>query len=329
MQIIFVRDRTGSTSSIKISRGFVFFLITLFLALPIGIYFFGKYSVDAQPIIVNINQSEYIEPIRKELNKVLSSVYQDILHTQQEDLEALKQYNQENINALTKKLAALQAHIMRLDSLGNNLIEVAHLDKTAFNFDQIPSIGGSSEANEYNLPIKDVAYDDFIQRLQQISLDIETRSKQLSLLENLLIAEQLNRATTPSGKPAEKGWLSSYYGQRIDPFTKRKRMHKGVDIAGKSGSNIIATADGIVTTVEKQNGYGKVIEIDHGYGLSTRYGHNKIISVEVGDKVKQGQVIAKMGSTGRSTGPHVHYEILLNGRQINPQKYLSTAHKNF
>ncbi len=102
-------------------------------------------------------------------------------------------------------------------------------------------------------------------------------------------------------------------------------MHKGMDVASKLGAPVIATADGIVTKVEKKPGYGKMLEIDHGYGISTRYGHNKSVSVKVGDIVKQGQVIASMGSTGRSTGPHVHYEVLRNGKQVNPRKYIVTA----
>ena len=163
--------------------------------------------------------------------------------------------------------------------------------------------------------------------MTQVTEDIDSRSKQLTLLENLLIADHFRLAMTPSGNPAKKGWISSYFGMRKDPFTGKRKMHKGVDVAGKSGSSVLATADGIVIRVEKQKGYGKLIEIDHGYKLSTRYGHNKTIAVKVGDIVKQGQIIATMGSTGRSTGPHVHYEVLRNGKQVNPQKYIITAEK--
>ena len=104
-------------------------------------------------------------------------------------------------------------------------------------------------------------------------------------------------------------------------------MHKGVDIAGQSGSFVRATADGIVISIKKQTGYGNVLEIDHGYGLSTRYGHNKTITVKLGELVERGQLIATMGSTGRSTGPHVHYEVLYNGKPVNPQRYIKTAQK--
>ncbi len=331
MNIILVRQKSGATVTINLSRFFIVFLGTLFFSSPFIGYYYGLKSFDTLP---TISQFDQIEPFRNELNKVVGSIYKDELQQQKKELGILKQNNQENINALTYSMANLQAHIIRLDSLGNRLIEVAQLDKKAFNFDLEPSIGGASDENNQMLATSSptilsqrVKYDEFVTKMQQLSQDIESKNKQLTILENLLITEQLQHASTPSGKPTKKGWISSYFGSRKDPFTGKKKMHKGVDIAGKSGSSVLATADGVVIMAEKQNGYGKVLEIDHGYGLSTRYGHNRTILVKVGDVVKKGQNIAIMGSTGRSTGPHVHYEVLKNGRPVNPQRYIVTAKK--
>jgi len=125
-----------------------------------------------------------------------------------------------------------------------------------------------------------------------------------------------------AGRPVSKGWLSSYYGIRKDPFNGRPAMHKGVDFAGKTGSGVIATGAGIVTWSGVRSGYGNLVEIDHGNGLRTRYGHAASLNVEVGDVVTKGQVVALMGSTGRSTGAHVHYEVLKNGQQIDPLPFV-------
>lgn len=333
MNIILVRRKSGAAFDINLSRSFIIIISLMFLSLPVLSYYLGVISSDRTPIMADINKPEHIEPIRKELNKIVGSIYKEELAQQQEELNALKLHNQENINALTNSMAKLQAHIIRLDSLGSRLTEVAQLDKKAFNFNFSPSMGGPDDdtvqpGDSQNLIFsQNLKYGEFVERMNQITQDIDSRSKQLDILENLLIAEHFKLSSTPTGKPAEKGWISSYFGMRKDPFNGKRKMHKGVDVAGKSGTSVLATADGVVIRAERQNGYGKLLEIDHGYGLSTRYGHNKTIAVKVGDIVKQGQVIASMGSTGRSTGPHVHYEVLRNGKQVNPQKYIITAQK--
>jgi murein DD-endopeptidase MepM/ murein hydrolase activator NlpD len=137
------------------------------------------------------------------------------------------------------------------------------------------------------------------------------------LLDRSLAAE-----TRPTGRPVESGWISSGYGRRSDPITGKRTLHEGVDFAGKSGSDILAVASGVVVFAGEKSGYGRLVEIDHGNGLSTRYGHNSKLLVQEGEVVKQGQTIALLGSTGRSTGPHVHFEVLRGGRHVNPARYL-------
>ncbi|UCE89604.1 MAG: M23 family metallopeptidase, partial [Pseudomonadota bacterium] len=135
----------------------------------------------------------------------------------------------------------------------------------------------------------------------------------------------LQAEVMPAGRPVKRGWLSSYFGKRTDPFTGRRVHHAGVDFAGKLGSDVVAVAAGVVTYSGKRYGYGNLVEIDHGNGYSTRYGHNRENLVKVGDTLKKGHLIAKMGSSGRSTGPHVHFEVLLNGRAVNPKKYVHAS----
>ena len=163
---------------------------------------------------------------------------------------------------------------------------------------------------------------DLLLSITTLEQTLAHEEKQLKMLESVSFGHHIENTRYLSGRPIVKGWLSSYYGIRKDPFSGKAAMHKGVDFAGKENADIIATASGVVSWADDRYGYGQLIEINHGDGLKTRYGHNKDILVSVGDVVNKGQVIAKMGSTGRSTGPHVHYEILRNNKQVDPKKYV-------
>ena len=138
----------------------------------------------------------------------------------------------------------------------------------------------------------------------------------------MLMTRNLQAEVIPAGRPITRGWLSSYYGMRTDPFSGRRAHHSGIDFAGKMGSDVVTVAAGVVTYSGRRSGYGNLVEINHGKGYVTRYGHNSELLVEVGETVKKGQIIAKMGSSGRSTGPHVHFEVLVNGRAVDPKKYI-------
>ena len=151
---------------------------------------------------------------------------------------------------------------------------------------------------------------------------LENRDSQLLALENVILSRSLNEAVKPDGRPVVQGYISSYFGERADPFDGHEAIHKGVDFAGQEGSEVLAVAAGVVTRAGPASGYGNLVQINHGGGYSTRYGHNEKILVSVGDTVTRGQPIALMGSTGRSTGPHVHFEVLRNGRQVNPLSYV-------
>ncbi|MCK5665894.1 MAG: M23 family metallopeptidase [Thiotrichaceae bacterium] len=330
INIILIRKKSGKSIHLNLSRTLVISLSTLFLCLPVlGYYYVSenhhKVFFNVSSGDENMQSSENEIQLHNEVNKVMQLTYKNELTEQQKELNELTQYNQDMVRSLILDIAKLQAHITRLDFLGNRLTDVAQLDKKAFNFSTEVAIGGSMEPGENS---SRNIYADFDERIAQITLDIDNQAKQFDILETLLLNDYRKKILTPAGKPAEKGYISSYFGVRKDPFTGRGKMHKGVDVAGKSGSKVLVTANGVISHIEKQKGYGQVVDVDHGYGISTRYAHNKSILVQLGDIVKQGQPIATMGSTGRSTGPHVHYEVLKNGKPVNPQKYIITARKN-
>lgn len=220
------------------------------------------------------------------------------------------------LDALAARLGMMQADVVRLNALGQRLVKVAKLDSKEFDFKNTPSYGGPAEDNVANIDFADV--------IANLDKQLTSREEQLDVLEDVIMNRQLRKASKPRGRPIVKGWTSSYYGKRADPFTGKLAMHKGMDFAGKEGSKIISVANGVVTWAGDRYGYGNLIEINHGNGYTTRYGHNATLLVEVGDSVEKGEAISLMGSTGRSTGPHVHFEVLKNDRQIDPTKFVAS-----
>ena len=244
------------------------------------------------------------------------------LRKQQQQIDEADQKAREQLSALTVKLAELQARLTRIDALGERLTTVAHLDEGEFQFDTPPAVGGPEEPNipgSGDLPYKPPQFIDLIENL---AAQIENRQMQLTTLESLLAKRQLQDEQFIAGRPIKRGWLSSHFGYRTDPFTGRRAWHGGLDFAGKMGSDVVAVAAGVVTWAGDRYGYGELVEINHGNGYKTRYGHNSALKVKVGDVVKKGQVISLMGSSGRSTGPHVHFEVYKNNRPVDPASYI-------
>ncbi|XOV87306.1 MAG: M23 family metallopeptidase [Pseudomonadota bacterium] len=226
-----------------------------------------------------------------------------------------------NLEASALRLAQLQARIVRLDALGERLTSVAKLDEGEFDFSQPPAMGGPE------LPETAAAYTPppYLQLLEQLAQDIDNREQQLSVLETLLVNRKLQDDVFLAGRPVKKGWMSSRFGPRNDPITGRRAWHNGVDFAGKEGAEVVTVAAGVVVYAGARSGYGQMVEVNHGGGFATRYGHHKELVVKVGDIVKKGQVIGLMGSSGRSTGPHVHFEVFKNGRVVDPSAYIHRA----
>lgn len=219
------------------------------------------------------------------------------------------------LTALTMKLAELQSQVLRLNALGDRLASEASIPENEFNFQQLPPAGGPMLQSQTSQK-KSLA--EMLIEISILEESLRHEENQLTTLESVTLGHHIESTSYLSGRPIAKGWLSSYYGVRKDPFSGKPVVHKGLDFAGKEDAAIIATASGVVSWASDRYGYGQLIEINHGKGLKTRYGHNKKILVNVGEVVSKGQVIARMGSTGRSTGPHVHYEILRNNAQIDP-----------
>jgi murein DD-endopeptidase MepM/ murein hydrolase activator NlpD len=210
---------------------------------------------------------------------------------------------------------------MRLDAAGARLTEIAGLDKGEFNFAQPPPVGGP-EIQEASQP---VSADEVLSSLASFEKQLADRERQMRVLEDLLLASRLQKEVRPSGWPVENGWISSLFGMRMDPFTGLRAFHAGVDFAARQGANVQSVAAGIVSDVGERFGYGLLVEINHGNGYVTRYGHNNAALVTVGERVRKGQAVALVGDSGRSTGPHVHFEVLLNGRTVNPYQYIQAA----
>lgn len=248
--------------------------------------------------------------------------FESQLTHQTREVADLKRLGEDQFRALTIKLGDAQARLVRLDALGERLVDVAGIDSDEFDFNSEPAVGGpeSPESAAYKPP-------SYLDELDKLTSTLEHREQQLNILEKLLAHRHLEHETFLSGRPVLHGWLSSRFGRRIDPFTGKLSFHPGMDFAAKKGTHIIATASGVVTWAGPRSGYGNMVQINHGNGISTRYGHAEKVLVKVGEIVRTGDVIALMGSTGRSTGPHVHYEVIKNGRRVNPQPYIYRARK--
>lgn len=236
---------------------------------------------------------------------------------QRAEIVAARRAAEDGVNALTRRVGRMQAQVLRLDALGNRLTRMAELDQGEFDFDQLPALGGPEVEISPDVSVAP----DFIRTLDALGQQLDHREQQLTVLENLLLNRNLQAQVSPAGRPIVSGWLSSPFGARSDPFTGKRAHHGGIDFAGRRGSEIVAVAAGVVSFSGSRYGYGNLVEINHGNGLSTRYGHNQENLVKVGDTVKKGDSVALMGDTGRATAPHVHFEVLQNGRAINPSRY--------
>jgi len=252
----------------------------------------------------------------------LLASWADEIRGQEKHLTELRGQMDSNSQALSRRLAELQARVMRLDAAGGRLTRMAGLDQKEFDFGATPPQGGP-ESPDVSSPSLTVG--ESLAALDAFEAQLGERERRLRVVEDLLLANRLQKEVHPSGWPIGEGWISSLFGMRNDPFTGRRAFHSGIDFAGAPKSAVQAVAGGVVTDAGDRYGYGNLVEINHGNGYVTRYGHNSKVLVKVGDQVKKGQTVALMGETGRATGPHVHFEVLLNGIVVNPEKYIEAA----
>ncbi|MCW8998437.1 MAG: peptidoglycan DD-metalloendopeptidase family protein, partial [Kangiellaceae bacterium] len=278
MSITILQRSPQGMRSIKLKNRYLYSMVSLLVLLPLG-----------------AGVSGYLYAMKKsqmaEVEQVTIDNWKRELASQWKELEIAKQSSQQQINALTAKLGMMQAHIRRLDAAGERIVNISGLDAKEFNFNDAPAIGGPEKAASSETT--DIA--DLLAALNEIDGQLDSREQQLSVLESLLMDKHMGVERYISGRPIKKGWMSSYYGTRNDPFTGKPAWHGGVDFAGKEGSVVVSTAAGVVSWVGNRYGYGLLIEINHGDGLVTRYGHNKQALVKKGDVVKKGQAISKMG----------------------------------
>lgn len=308
MNVILITRSNAKAGPVKLGLGWLIAVLLAVLVTVAGGVGWASYQV-------GLNEAA---PVEGEEVAALGSM----LEQQRHELQETKARTQEHLDALALRLGQMQSRLLRLDALGERLAEIGNLDEGEFNFSETPPRGGLdapvSTAQSTQLA-------DLLSDLSSLSRTIDDREHQLNLLEDMLMNRKLRREIHPSGRPVTSGWISSRYGYRKDPFNGRRTFHQGVDVAGKKGSDVVAVAAGIVTWSGDRYGYGHLVEINHGGGYVTRYGHNGKLLVEKGDTVAKGDVIALMGSTGRSTGPHVHFEVLRNGKSVNPSKYLRAS----
>ena len=243
----------------------------------------------------------------------------DEIDWQRNEIERTRQETEDTMDALAIRIGEMNARVIRLDAVGRRLIDMAELDDGEFDFSADPALGGPEEpyGNE-----EAVAAPELVAAMEVLDSQLDDREAQLAVLEGVLMNQNLSERVHPQGRPVKSGWMSSYFGKRTDPFTGKPASHRGVDFAGKMGTEIIAVADGVVTWSSSRYGYGEMVEINHGNGYATRYAHNSENLVKVGDEVRKGQTVALMGKTGRATGPNLHFEVLKNGTRVNPVKFI-------
>ncbi|MCW8924798.1 MAG: M23 family metallopeptidase [Xanthomonadales bacterium] len=276
-------------------------LSVLVLVLAFSMFAIGRWSSPA-PVL---------------LQKAVADMRLEVLQ-QQQLLDQLSWEQEISVNALAARLAELQAASTRLDALGERLVKLGQLDPEEFDFSRPPPVGGP----EKNILGSQVSAMDMMESIDHMSQILHKQFARLDALQLLLLDRNLEAERTPAGWPVSSGWISSGFGERNDPFTGKRAQHEGLDFAGVKGSEILGVASGVVTWSGNKQGYGKLLEIDHGNGYVTRYAHNDELLVKAGEEISAGQVIAKMGASGRASSPHVHFEVLQRGKPVNPYQFV-------
>jgi len=305
MNIILIPGKVAKGRNISLSHGQVVTVSVVLLAILPMVFGAFAYHIAALLDRAAAQDPEYLQ-----------AQAQSLLHERQTLVKA-REKAEAHLNALAYKLGELQAQIVRLNALGSRLAHLAGLDKRGeFDFSESPAVGGP-ESKPSTIDVSEL-----VKSLAILSANIADRSDRLTSLETVLFDRKFQAASTPSGSPVEGGWVSSGFGLRTDPFTGHQAYHEGIDIADRLNAPIHALGAGVVVYAGPKDGYGLMVEINHGRGQHTRYAHARSLLVKEGDKIEKGQVIALVGSSGRSTGPHVHVEYLRDGRAIDPQAYL-------
>jgi murein DD-endopeptidase MepM/ murein hydrolase activator NlpD len=302
MQIILVHHRLSRAKSLTITPGHLALAASAFVLLVVG-------CVAVLYLLTFSHAADINVPIVRDL----------LLSANHGEAERKDKYLRENVNAMAVKLGEMQAQLMRLDALGDRVSGLAGLPQQEINnFRQPPARGGLAVADGHNL-----SADEFQAELDKLVVGIERRSDSMNILETELMSARLQSKMMPTIQPVDVGYNASGFGTRIDPFTGQQTMHEGIDFVTQAGTPIVAAAGGVVIASEWHHDFGNMIEIDHGNDISTLYAHSSRVYVKVGDIVRRGDHIADVGSTGRATGAHLHFEVHVKGVPNNPAKFLA------
>ncbi|HLP98350.1 MAG TPA: M23 family metallopeptidase [Sideroxyarcus sp.] len=305
MNIILVSNRLAKARTIRLTTAHLVVLAILASGLFIAAVLAAQYAiVRLQPGMMS-----------NELRTWLASAQQDEQQKQQA-------YLRKSLDTLAMNLGQMQAQLLRLDGLGARLAKLTGMKPQEFSFGQPPAQGGPYLPASMH---QEISLGGMEQQMAELNALLSDRSDKLVALETLLMQDKLSKKLLPSVAPITEGWYSSNFGWRIDPFTGKNAMHEGVDYMVPAGTSIYASAGGMVVYADTHPQYGNMVEIDHGNQVITRYAHASKLLVKVGDVVRRGREIAKVGSTGRSTGNHLHFEVRYKGIAQNPVRFLEKA----
>lgn len=307
MHIIYF-DRANKRHTLQLSTKKQVMLAISIIFGFIALFYYG-YIIGINKNIEQQSQADWVES------------WVDTLRLQQSVITSAKSEVKLHLDAFSEQMAKLQAHIARLDALGLHLSKIAKIDSELFNFSEKLS-EQDLYSDEQALNGNDTAEDVF-RIFDNLSSNVRVVDNQLNLLQSFLKYQKLDQETLVKGKPIKTGYISSYYGYRNHPIKNRRVLHSGIDFVNKFGTPVLSVASGVVSWAGVRGGYGNMVEINHGDGYLTRYAHNSKLLVNVGDLINKGDPIAEMGSTGQSTGTHVHFEVWRDGQAENPITYLT------
>jgi murein DD-endopeptidase MepM/ murein hydrolase activator NlpD len=300
VQIIFVDRRLSRARTVSVSRRHI---VMALVGSVIGLLFLSA--------AINWLTLKMATELRIPLvSQALSLLVRD-------DVARNEQFLRDNVATMARKLGEMQAQLLRLDALGERVSKLAGIRPEEFNFRELPGRGGAADGG------RRASLDELQTDLDRVAKGVAARADYLDVVETELLAAQMRGALLPSNAPVVAGFVGSPFGVRADPFTGNMTMHSGIDFAAPVGTPIYAAAGGVVVGAEMHPAFGRLIQIDHGNDLKTLYAHTSKMNVKVGEIVKRGQKIGEVGTTGRSTGPHLHFEVHSKGVPQNPSRFLA------
>ena len=305
MHIILVSNRMATAKSVSLSTRHLLLAVALLIATILG-----------------LSGSMLYLAFRHAAELKLPMVQNLLLSAQEQQARHAKEFMRENLNAMAVRVGQMQAQLVRLDALGERLSALAGIKPQEFRLSGPPGLGGAMPAG---IPAQDLSMRDLNDQLDALSKHVENRYDYMGILESRLFDAKVKKKLMPTVKPVDVSWNASSFGWRIDPFTGQRAMHEGIDFLVDTGTPVHAAAAGIVVVAHFHPQYGNMIDIDHGNGYVTRYAHASKLLVKVGDLVQRGAVVALSGSTGRSTGPHMHFEVRYKGVAQNPNRFLKVS----